>query len=85
LAKKPRSKLGIYSARKAVSNMETKESFNGKLRDECLNENWFITLFEAKRIIENWRNHYNDERLHTSLHCRTSCEQALADSQKSLF
>lgn len=43
------------------------ESFNGKLRDECLNENWFINLQEAKQIIEKWREDYNQERPHTSL------------------
>ena len=43
------------------------ESFNGKFRDECLNENWFETLPEAKQIIELWRNKYNDKRPHSSL------------------
>lgn len=43
------------------------ESFNGKLRDECLNEHWFLSLNEAKRIIEKWRDHYNAERPHSSL------------------
>ncbi|NDD59466.1 MAG: transposase, partial [Chlamydiae bacterium] len=32
------------------------ESFNGKLRDECLNEEWFLSLSKAKRLIEQWRN-----------------------------
>ncbi len=35
------------------------ESFNGKFRDECLNENWFISLNDARQIIEQWRQHYN--------------------------
>lgn len=43
------------------------ESFNGKLRDECLNENWFLGLQEAKEIIEKWREDYNQVRPHTSL------------------
>ncbi len=43
------------------------ESFNGKLRDECLNENWFISLNHAKKIIETWRNDYNAYRPHRSL------------------
>ena len=43
------------------------ESFNGKFRDECLNENWFETLPEAKLVIENWRNKYNGKRPHSSL------------------
>jgi putative transposase len=43
------------------------ESFNGKLRDECLNESWFLSLTEAKEIIERWRHDYNQLRPHTSL------------------
>jgi len=43
------------------------ESFNGKFRDECLNENWFMSLFEAREIVENWRIDYNQERPHSSL------------------
>ena len=36
------------------------ESFNGKFRDECLNEHWFLTMAHARRIIETWRIEYND-------------------------
>ena len=43
------------------------ESFNGKLRDECLNEHWFITLDHAKQEIEQWRQTYNQFRPHSSL------------------
>ena len=43
------------------------ESFIGRLRDECLNENWFITLRDARAIIEGWRVDYNECRPHTSL------------------
>lgn len=43
------------------------ESFNGKLRNECLNENWFLSLEEARRTIEEWRNDYNENRPHSSL------------------
>ncbi len=52
------------------------ESFNGKLRDECLNEHWFTTLEETKRIIEKWRMHYNAERPHSSLKGLTPLEMA---------
>ena len=38
------------------------ESFNGRLRDECLNEHWFVSLGHAKTIIEAWRQEYNHER-----------------------
>jgi putative transposase len=43
------------------------ESFNGKFRDECLNQHWFITLNDAKRKIESWRQDYNQVRPHSSL------------------
>ena len=43
------------------------ESFNGKFRDECLNEHWFLTMAHARRIIETWRIEYNVERPHSSL------------------
>jgi putative transposase len=35
------------------------ESFNGKFRDECLNENWFLDLADAREKIETWRCDYN--------------------------
>jgi putative transposase len=43
------------------------ESFNGKFRDECLNEHWFITMAQARRVIELWRIEYNTERPHSSI------------------
>jgi len=43
------------------------ESFNGRMRDECLNEHLFQDLFEARTIIEDWREFYNKERPHSSL------------------
>jgi len=43
------------------------ESFNGKFRDECLNENWFSNLNHAKELIEKWRIDYNTQRPHSSL------------------
>jgi putative transposase len=43
------------------------ESFNGKLRLECLNAHWFSTLDDARRAIEAWRVDYNDVRPHSSL------------------
>jgi len=43
------------------------ESFNGRLRDECLNEHWFLTLADARRLIEDWRMDYNRSRPHSSL------------------
>jgi transposase InsO family protein len=39
------------------------ESFQGKLRDECLNLNWFSSLTDARKIIELWRLEYNTSKL----------------------
>jgi len=50
------------------------ESFNGKLRDECLNANWFASLGDAQRVIEEWRCEYNEERPHKNLGRRTPAE-----------
>jgi putative transposase len=43
------------------------ESFNGRFRDECLNEHWFLTMAHAREVIEKWRIEYNTERPHSSL------------------
>ena len=43
------------------------ESYNGKFRDACLNEHWFVTITDARRHIEVWRIHYNTIRPHSSL------------------
>lgn len=43
------------------------ESFNSRLRDECLNTNWFLSLKHARDIIENWRKDYNNVRPHSAL------------------
>ncbi len=47
------------------------ESFNGKFRNECLNAHWFRDLNEAREIIEDWRNDYNELRPHRSLNMKT--------------
>jgi len=52
------------------------ESFNGKFRDECLNENWFLTLQEAREKIEMWRRDYNQARPHSALGYQTPEEFA---------
>ena len=54
------------------------ESFNGRLRDECLNANWFLSLADARSKIERWRRHYNESRPHTALGWLTPQEFALA-------
>lgn len=50
------------------------ESFNGRLRDECLNQHWFLSLADAQAIIAAWREDYNHERPHSSLGYRTPLE-----------
>ena len=50
------------------------ESFNGRLRDECLNVEWFRNLREAGAVIESWRRQYNEARPHSSLDYRTPSE-----------
>lgn len=52
------------------------ESFNGKLRDECLNENWFLNIKEAQVRIEMWRQEYNGYRPHSALGGKTPAESA---------
>jgi putative transposase len=52
------------------------ESFNGKFRDECLNEHWFVSLADAKAVIEDWRLDYNTVRPHSSLAGRTPTQFA---------
>jgi putative transposase len=52
------------------------ESFNGRLRDECLNASWFRNLADARAKISAWRNEYNGERPHSSLGYRTPNEFA---------
>lgn len=60
------------------------ESFNGRLRDECLNVEWFTNLAEAKVVVEAWRRRYNEERPHSSLKYQTPVEFRLAYRQDSL-
>ncbi|MGL5445921.1 MAG: integrase core domain-containing protein [Rhabdaerophilum sp.] len=43
------------------------ESFNGRLRAECLNAHWFMTLADASEKLEDWRNYYNTDRPHGAI------------------
>jgi putative transposase len=52
------------------------ESFNGRSRDECLNEHWFISMVHARKVIEEWRIEYNTEQPHSSLGGLTPSEYA---------
>lgn len=60
------------------------ESFNGRLRDECLMLEWFRNLAEAKVVIELWRRHYNADRPHSSLGYQTPQEFRQAYDQQAV-
>jgi len=59
-------KLSFIRPGKPIENAFA-ESFNGRLRDECLNTNWFLSIKHAREIIESWRKDYNTVRPHSSL------------------
>ncbi len=58
-------KLSFIRPGKPIENAFA-ESFNGRLRDECLNTNWFLSLKHARGVIEDWRKDYNTVRPHSS-------------------
>jgi putative transposase len=58
------------------------ESFNGKCRDECLNQNCWVDLRHAREVIEAWRVDYNTVRLHSSLRYLTPAEFAASDAAR---
>ncbi len=60
------------------------ESFNGKLRDECLNLEWFQHRVEARVVMEQWRCQYNEQRPHSSLGYRTPAQMRAAHEAKIL-
>jgi len=74
-------KLHFIDPGKPVQNAFI-ESFNGKLRDECLNQHWFVSLEEARRIIKSWRMDYNTARPHSSLGYMTPEAFRLSFEQK---
>jgi len=69
--------LNFITPGKPVENAYA-ESFNGRLRDECLNTNWFLNLKHARNVIEDWRKDYNEVRPHSSLKNMTPMEYANA-------
>ena len=75
-------KLSFIRPGKPVENAFA-ESFNGRLRDECLNINWFMSVRHASEIIESWRQDYNKVRPHSSLKGKTPRE--FADSMAGLY
>jgi transposase InsO family protein len=60
------------------------ESFNGRFRDECLNEHWFLNLHHARSIIETWRREYNEERPKKALGGITPAQYAAQLLEKSV-
>lgn len=60
------------------------ESFNGKLRDECLNAHWFTSLTDARRIVETWRLDYNRARPHSALGYRTPEEFSIETTREPI-
>ena len=52
------------------------ESFNGSLRDECLNVHWFSTFDDARAKLEAWKQEYNESRPHRALNNQTPAEYA---------
>jgi putative transposase len=69
-------KLNFIRPGKPIENAFA-ESFIGRLRDECLNTNWFINLAHARHVIEEWRCDYNEVRPHSSLKGATPKEYAV--------
>jgi putative transposase len=61
------------------------ESFNGRFRDECLNEHWFFTIDHARAVIEAWRNEYNEQRSHSSLNYLTPTQFATQARENSML
>lgn len=76
-------RLAFIEPGKPVQNTFA-ESFNGTFREECLNENWFVSLLDAQQTIETWRLDYLAERPHSSLGDRTPAEFALALKSNTL-
>ena len=74
-AYKHRIQLKMIQAGKPTQNAFI-ESFNGRFRDECLNDHWFTTLAEARILIAAWRQDYNQCRPHSTLGYQTPAEFA---------
>jgi transposase InsO family protein len=75
-------KLDLIRPGKPVENGYI-ESFNGRLRDECLNGEIFFSLADAREKLERWRTDYNERRPHSSLDDQTPAEFAKQVRQRS--
>ena len=65
-----------FSPRGTPTDNALVESFNGRLRQECLNEHWFLSLEDARSKIAAWRHFYNEDRPHSALAWKTPAEFA---------
>lgn len=74
-------KLHFIRPGKPVDNAYI-ESSNGRLRDECLNQNWFMSMEHARRVVEEWRLDYNEERPHSALGYLTPNEFVRLEEEK---
>jgi putative transposase len=77
-----RVKLDLIRPGKPVENGYI-ESFNGRLRDECLNGEIFFNLADAREKLDRWRRDYNEQRPHSSLDDRTPAEFASVVGERS--
>lgn len=59
------------------------ESFNGKLRDECLNQEWFVSLLHARCVLQAWKEDYNTVRPHSALNYQTPTQWAQSQADYS--
>jgi putative transposase len=75
-------KLDFIRPGKPVENAFI-ESFNGRLRDECLNANIFVSIADAKQKLERWRQDYNENRPHSSIGDLTPNEFAKQHMQQT--
>ena len=60
------------------------ESFNRTVRLECLNDNWFLSMQHARKLVEEWRNDYNNVRPHSALNGQTPAEYTTQNTESSL-
>ena len=76
-------KLDFIRPGKPIENAHI-ESFNGRFRDECLNEHIFASLQDAKQKIEVWRNDYNENRPHSGINNLTPKEFSMLSNKEEL-
>ncbi|QGQ25632.1 transposase family protein [Gimesia benthica] len=76
--------LGFIRLRKQTNN-DYIESFNGRVRQECLNQHWFLSLADAQEQIDQWWLDYNENRPHSSLGNQTPVEFARSNNLHSVI